>query len=89
MSKKLYIGGLSYDTTDESLKAGFSEAGNVVSANVVKDRMSGRSKGFGFVEFETDEDAQKAIEMFDGKEFEGRTIKANEARPMKKFDDRS
>ena len=88
MSKKLYVGGLSYDTTDESLKAGFSEAGEVTSANVIKDRMSGRSKGFGFVEFEGEESAQKAIEMFNDKEFEGRTIKVNEARPMKKFDDR-
>ena len=86
MGKKLYVGGLSYDTTDESLKTGFSEAGNVESANVIKDRMSGRSKGFGFVEFSADEEAQKAIDMFDGKDFEGRTIKVNEARPMKQFD---
>ena len=88
MGKKLYVGGLSYDTTDESFKAGFSEAGNVESANVIIDRMSGRSKGFGFVEFSTEEEAAKAIEMFNEKDFEGRNIKVSEARPMKEFDDR-
>jgi RNA recognition motif-containing protein len=88
MGTKLYVGGLSYDTTDDSFKAGFSEAGNVTSANVIVDRMSGRSKGFGFVEFSTEDEAKKAIETFDGKDFEGRTIKVSEARPMKQFDDR-
>jgi len=88
MGTKLYVGGLSYDTNDDSFKAGFSEAGNVTSANVIVDRMSGRSKGFGFVEFSTEDEAKKAIEMFDGKDFEGRTIKVSEARPMKEFDDR-
>ena len=88
MGTKLYVGGLSYDTTDDSFKAGFAEAGNVTSANVIVDRMSGRSKGFGFVEFSTEEEAQKAIEMFNDKDFEGRTIKVSEARPMKQFDDR-
>jgi len=82
MAKKLYVGSLSYDTTDESLKNFFSEAGTVESAAVIMDRMSGRSKGFGFVEMATDEDAQKAIEMFNGKELDGRTIVVNEARPM-------
>lgn len=82
MAKKLYVGGLSYDTTDDSLKSYFSGAGNVETATVITDRMSGRSKGFGFVEMSTDEEAQKAIEMFNGKEFEGRTITVNEARPM-------
>jgi len=88
MGTKLYVGGLSYDTTDDSFKAGFSEAGNVTSANVIVDRMSGRSKGFGFVEFSTEDEAKKAIEMFNDKDFEGRTIKVSEARPMKEFDDR-
>lgn len=82
MAKKLYVGGLSYDTTDDSLKNYFSGAGNVESATVITDKMSGRSKGFGFVEMATDEDAQKAIEMFNGKEFEGRNLTVNEARPM-------
>ncbi len=81
MGKKLYVGGLPYSTTDEGLKDSFSAAGNVESATVITDKFSGRSKGFGFVEFSADEEAAKAIEMFDGKDFEGRTIKVNEARP--------
>ena len=82
MSKKLYVGGLSYGTTQDGLNECFSQAGNVESAVVITDKMSGRSKGFGFVEMATDEEAQKAIEMLDGKELDGRTIKVNEARPM-------
>ena len=81
MGKKLYVGGLPYGTPEESLKDGFSAAGSVVSATVITDKFSGRSKGFGFVEYSSDEDAQKAISMFDGKDFEGRNIKVNEARP--------
>lgn len=82
MSKKLYVGGLSYDTTEESLKELFSQAGNVESVAIITDKMSGRSKGFGFVEMSTEEEAKKAIEMFSGKEFEGRTITVDEARPQ-------
>lgn len=82
MAKKLYVGGLSYDTTQETLKDYFAQAGTVESAMVIMDKMSGRSKGFGFVEMSTDAEAQKAIEMFNGKEFEGRTLKIDEARPM-------
>ena len=82
MAKKLYVGGLSYDTTEGTLKEKFSEAGTVESATVIMDRMSGRSKGFGFVEMSTDEEAQKAIEMFNGKEIDGRSVTVNEARPM-------
>lgn len=82
MAKKLYVGGLSYSTTNEGLQSYFSQAGSVVSANVIMDRMSGRSKGFGFVEMATDEEAQAAISMFHGKEFEGRTLTVNEARPL-------
>ena len=81
MATKLYVGNLSYGTTNESLQEHFSEAGAVESAVVITDRDSGRSKGFGFVEFSADEDAQKAIEMFDDKEFDGRNLKVNEARP--------
>lgn len=81
MAKKLYVGNLSYTTTSESLKSGFAKAGSVVSASVLVDKMTGRSRGFGFVEME-DDSAEKAIEMFDGKDFEGRAIKVNEARPM-------
>ncbi|MFY9457474.1 MAG: RNA-binding protein [Candidatus Spechtbacterales bacterium] len=82
MAKKLYVGGLSYDTTENTLKETFSGAGTVESAVVIMDRMSGRSKGFGFVEMSSDEEAQKAIEMFNGKEIDGRSITVNEARPM-------
>ncbi len=82
MAKKLYVGGLSYDTTQESLQTYFAQAGTVETSTVIMDKMSGRSKGFGFVEMATDEEAQKAIAMFNGKEFEGRTLTVNEARPM-------
>lgn len=80
--KKLFVGGLSYETTEDTLKEVFQEAGTVESANVIIDRMSGRSKGFGFVEMSTEEEAQKAIEMFNGKEIDGRALTVNEARPM-------
>ena len=82
MAKKLYIGGLSYESTEDSLKQYFSEAGTVESVNIISDKFSGRSKGFGFVEMATDKEALKAIEMFNDKEFEGRSLKVNEARPM-------
>ena len=83
MGKRLYIGGLSYDTTEDGLKEAFSKAGSVESAAIITDKFSGRSKGFGFVEMATEEEAEKAIEMFNGKELEGRTLTVNEARPMK------
>ncbi|MBI3495232.1 RNA-binding protein [Candidatus Berkelbacteria bacterium] len=81
MAKKLYVGSLSYDTTEESLKKAFEQAGTVESAMIIMDKMSGRSKGFGFVEMATDEEATKAIEMWNGKELDGRTVVVNEARP--------
>jgi RNA recognition motif-containing protein len=83
MNKKLYVGSLSYDTTEDGLKELFSKAGTVESATVIVDKFSGRSKGFGFVEMSTEEEAQKAIDEFNGKELDGRTIIVNEARPMK------
>jgi len=82
MAKKLYVGGLSYDTSEDSLKEAFAKAGTVESAVIITDKMSGRSKGFGFVEMSSDEEAQKAIEMWNGKEFDGRNLTVNEARPM-------
>jgi RNA recognition motif-containing protein len=82
MAKKLYVGGLSYDTTEATLKETFAAAGTVESATIIIDKMTNRSKGFGFVEMSTDEEAKKAIETFDGKELDGRTIKVNEAKPM-------
>ena len=84
MSNKLYIGSLSYDTTQESLEKLFSEAGKVESAAVITDKFSGRSKGFGFVEMSSEQEAKKAVEMFNGKELDGRTIIVDEAKPMKK-----
>jgi RNA recognition motif-containing protein len=82
MSKRLYVGGLSYSTTDDVLRDAFSQAGTVDSATVIVDRMSGRSKGFGFVEMANDEEANAAIEMWNGKELDGRRLTVNEARPM-------
>lgn len=82
MAKKLYVGGLPYSTTEDSLKDLFAQAGAVDSAIIIMDKMTGRSKGFGFVEMSSDEEASKAIEMFDKKEYEGRTLTVNEARPM-------
>jgi len=82
MSKRLYVGGLSYQTSNEAFKEAFSQAGNVLSAIIITDKMTGRSKGFGFVEFENDDDAMAAIDMFHGKELDGRILTVNEARPM-------
>jgi len=82
MAIKLYIGNLPYSTTDESLKEKFQEAGEVSSANVIKDKMTGRSRGFGFVEMVNDEEAQSAINMFNGQDLDGRKLIVNEARPM-------
>ena len=82
MAKKLYVGGLPYSTTNDELKDHFSAAGSVDSAVIIMDKMSGRSKGFGFVEMSSDEEAQNAISMFNGKDFGGRNLTVNEARPM-------
>lgn len=82
MAKKLYVGSLPYSTTDEELKKLFSEVGTVESATVISDKFSGRSKGFGFVEMSSDEEAQKAIEKLNGHQLGERTIVVNEARPM-------
>ncbi len=81
MANKLFVGNLSWDTTDESLKQTFSEAGAVETAEIIRDKMSGRSKGFGFVTFANEEDAKKGVEMFNGKEMDGRALTVNEARP--------
>lgn len=82
MAKKLYVGNLSYDTTSDSLQAAFAQAGTVQSCQIIMDKMSGRSKGFGFVEMSTDEEATAAIDMWNGKELDGRALTVNEARPM-------
>ncbi len=82
MAKRLYVGGLPYSSTTEALKSAFAQAGSVESANIIMDRMTGRSKGFGFVEMATEDEAQAAISMWNGKDFEGRKLTVNEARPM-------
>ncbi|MDO8451766.1 MAG: RNA-binding protein [bacterium] len=82
MNKKLYVGGLPWAINDAGLRDAFSQAGTVVSATVIMDRMSGRSKGFGFVEMSSDEEARRAIELLHGKDLQGRTLTVNEARPM-------
>ena len=81
MATKLYVGNLSFQTTSDELKDHFAQAGNVESASVVEDRMTGRSRGFGFVEMSTPEEAAAAIEQLNGKEFGGRNLTVNEARP--------
>lgn len=82
MAKKLYVGGLPYSTTEDGLKEMFAACGTVESAIIIMDKMSGRSKGFGFVEMSTEEEAAKAIETMNGKDIEGRTLAVAEARPM-------
>jgi RNA recognition motif-containing protein len=78
---KLYVGNLSFQTSSEDLQELFSQAGTVESANVVEDRDTGRSRGFGFVEMATKEEGEAAIQQFNGKEFGGRNLTVNEARP--------
>lgn len=82
MSTKLYVGGIPYTSTESTLSDAFSKAGTVVSSSIIIDRMTGRSKGFGFVEMSNDEEAQKAIEIFNEQDFEGRKLTVNVARPL-------
>jgi len=84
MAKKIYVGNVSFSTTDSSLNDLFTQYGEVLSANVVMDRVSGRSKGFGFVEMADEAAAQSAIQALDGKEFEGRQLRVNEAQDKPK-----
>ena len=81
MAKKLYVGNLSYDTTDSDLQKLFEEHGTVESAQVIKDRETGRSKGFGFVEMGSEQEAQAAINALNGKDMGGRALTVNEAKP--------
>ncbi|MDX9971048.1 MAG: RNA-binding protein [Candidatus Gracilibacteria bacterium] len=83
MSMKLYVGNISWNSTSESLKEYFEQFGAVEDAFIMKDKVTRRSKGFGFVTFTNEEDAQKAIEATNGKEFDGRALTVNEARPPK------
>jgi len=79
MGKKIFVGGLSWNTNDDTLRQAFERFGNVDEAKVIQDRETGRSRGFGFVTFSSDDGAQSAISGMDGKELDGRTIKVNEA----------
>lgn len=88
MAMRLFVGGLSWDTTEDSLKQFFSQAGTVTSVSIITDKFSGKSKGFGFVEFASDEDAKKAIAELNGKELDNRTLTINEARPMQPRENR-
>jgi len=88
-SKNLYVGNLPFSLDSAGLEVLFKEAGAVTSASVIIDRMSGRSRGFGFVEMASDAEAQKAIEMLSGKEIEGRKLIVNEARPKEERPERS
>ena len=83
-SPRLYVGGLSFDTTDEELRTFFEQAGKVESAQVVTDRSSGRSRGFGFVEMASNAEARKAIEELNGKLLGGRPVTVAEARPQER-----
>ena len=83
MNNKLYVGNLSYNVNDAQLSELFTQVGKVISVKVITDRTTGRSKGFGFVEMESAEDAQKAIETLNETELEGRKMLVNEARPQK------
>ncbi len=82
MGKKLYVGNLPFSATDEALADAFAKCGTVESARIITDRESGRSKGFGFVEMSTDEEAQNAISQFNGSDWGGRPLTVNEAKPM-------
>ncbi len=84
MQTKVYVGNLSFDASEESLKELFSQAGEVVSANIITDKFSGRSKGFGFVEFKTEEGMKAAIEKFNGYSYLDRDLRVDEARPPQK-----
>ena len=82
MNNKLFVGGLSFDSTEAGIAEAFAAAGTVKSAKIMMDKMTGRSRGFGFVEMGSDEEAQKAIEMFNGQSLDGRKITVSIARPM-------
>jgi cold-inducible RNA-binding protein len=83
MSKKLFAGGLSWNTNDESLRQAFEQFGEITEAKVITDRDTGRSRGFGFITFVNGEDADRAVSEMDGTELDGRTIRVNEAQAKK------
>lgn len=81
-TNKLYVGGIPYRTTEDEMRTAFEEAGTVTSVSIIMDRMTGRSRGFGFVEMADEAQAQAAIDRWDGKEFDGRTLSVSFARPQ-------
>ena len=89
MGAKLYVGNLSYNVTEERLQQHFTQYGSVVSARIITDKFSGRSKGFGFVEMSSEQEAEKAISALNGTDFDGRNIVVSEARPQAPRDSRS
>ncbi len=89
MAIRLYIGNLPYSVNNDKLSELFSQCGNVTSANVIVDKFSGRSKGFGFVEYDNDDSARTAIEKMNGLDIEGRALRVNEAKPMEERPQRS
>lgn len=86
MATKLFVGNLSFDTTTEELEEYFGQAGAVESVNIITDKFTGRSRGFGFVEMSSEEEAQSAIEQFNGQELRSRALTVNEARPQQPRD---
>ncbi|MEK6695373.1 MAG: RNA-binding protein [Nitrospirota bacterium] len=84
MGTKLYVGGLPYSTTEQQLSELFAQQGSVTSAKVITDKFTGQSRGFGFVEMSTEEEAQKAISALNGTQLDGRTMTVNEAKPQEK-----
>lgn len=89
MANKLFVGGISFQTSEETFRNAFAEAGTVVSAVIMTDKFTGRSRGFGFVEMSSQEEANRAIEMWNGKMLDGRALIVNEARPMEDRPQRS
>ncbi len=87
MNNRLYVGNLNFETTEEDLEKHFSQAGEVKSAEIIKDADSGKSRGFGFVEMKTEEEAKKAMEMFHEKDLQGRELTVEEAKPKKDTDE--
>jgi cold-inducible RNA-binding protein len=81
---KLYVGNLSFNTSNQDLNELFGQVGTVVSSNIIEDRETGRSRGFGFVEMSSKSEGETAIAQFDGKEIDGRTLKVNEAKPQER-----
>jgi RNA recognition motif-containing protein len=88
MAAKLYVGNLPYSATEDGLKSHFSSAGSVASVKIIIDRETGRSKGFGFVEMDSDDGAQSAVSQLDGQEYEGRSLRVSEAKPQPERDSR-